>query len=303
MTSAALNTDYVLRTKTFSQHEAERLSADLLGMNSRYSEIKPRLPLGGPDGGRDIEAILDGRQLIWAAAGFRNMVDDGTEDKNWARTKFKADVDRMMKAKPDLTAMAFFTNVAQTPGELNELSAFAATKGITFVDLFSRERIRGELDSIRGLMFRVRYLQIPMTIEEQNAFFEHFGNKLEEAIGKRFEGLEGQLHRVQFELDAQKPLRYLRLVLVLQRPYTADELRRFRFLAEIVPLSGYGQHPKLWLGATDQYEGQGENGNVSMRNVVWASCPEVLLERSLGHDLGRESAQLFAHIDVQGRDP
>jgi hypothetical protein len=40
-----------------------------------------------------------------------------------------------------------------------------------------------------------------------------------------------------------------------------------------------------------------------MRNLVWASSPELLIERSLGQDLGTESAHLYAHIDLEGRGP
>ncbi|MFO0867105.1 MAG: hypothetical protein U0744_21095 [Gemmataceae bacterium] len=229
------DTDYQLRTAALTQHDTERLSADLLRLSSRYTEIKPRLPLGGPDGGRDIEAVLDGHQVLWAASGFRKMVDDGTADKNWLDRKFKTDVDRMLKENPGLKAIAFFTNVHCTPAELKALEVYATSKGMQFVDIFTRERIRLELDSVPGLVYRLRYLRIPMNVEEKNAFFDRFGIQLRSSVNARFDALDSHLRRVQFELDCQKPLRHIRLALRLKDDATPADLVQFRILAQFQP--------------------------------------------------------------------
>ena len=84
-------TEERLRTWALAQEERERMCLGILSLDPRYSNVKPRRPKGGPDGGRDIEAVFSDRTLVWVGVGFRNNAIDSTEDKRWnkwGRTQF-----------------------------------------------------------------------------------------------------------------------------------------------------------------------------------------------------------------------
>ncbi|TMA79926.1 MAG: hypothetical protein E6J74_40395 [Deltaproteobacteria bacterium] len=80
-------TEERLRTWTLGQTERERMCLGLLALDERFSNVRPRRPKGGPDGGRDIEAVLDGSHLVWGGVGFRNNAIDSTDD--WVRILHK----------------------------------------------------------------------------------------------------------------------------------------------------------------------------------------------------------------------
>jgi hypothetical protein len=61
----------------------------VLARDRNYADVCPRRPEGGPDDGRDIQAIRDS-QLCFGAVGFRNNVSDSPQDKTAAKKKFKA---------------------------------------------------------------------------------------------------------------------------------------------------------------------------------------------------------------------
>jgi hypothetical protein len=87
--SNARFTEERLRTWIINQDDKERMCLGILALDARYSNIKPRRPKGGPDGGRDIEAIFDNRKVVWGGVGFRANVTDSKEDKKWVERKFK----------------------------------------------------------------------------------------------------------------------------------------------------------------------------------------------------------------------
>lgn len=58
-------TEERLRTWIVSQVDSERMCLGILALDSRFSNVKPRRPKGGPDGGRDIEAVFDNRETVW----------------------------------------------------------------------------------------------------------------------------------------------------------------------------------------------------------------------------------------------
>src|SRR5580765_3112461 len=61
----------------------ERMCLALLPLLGPYTREQPRRPKGGPDGGRDIEALYQGQILIWGAVGFKNGggLDDSSRDE------------------------------------------------------------------------------------------------------------------------------------------------------------------------------------------------------------------------------
>ena len=92
----------------------------------------PRRPRGDPDGGRDLEAVFDGRSQIWGAIGFRNGACDSAVDKRWVNNKFRKDVDAAKKENPLLDHFVFLTNVDLTPAEVDRLQRHARAAGIVF---------------------------------------------------------------------------------------------------------------------------------------------------------------------------
>ena len=51
----------------------EQMCLAVLAIDKRFSDVRPRNPRGGPDGGRDIEAVFRQAQLAYAAVGFVNQ--------------------------------------------------------------------------------------------------------------------------------------------------------------------------------------------------------------------------------------
>lgn len=172
MSNGSLLTEERLRSWLDSnQVMRERMCIAILALNKNYSDIKPRRPKGGPDGGRDIEAIYKEKHFVYGAVGFRNSANDSSEDKRWVKEKFISDLAAGLKAKPDLSVFTFFTNIDLTPKEVIELEEFAKNKDIKFVDIYYRERIRIELDRDQGFAIRFNYLGIKLTDAEQLACF------------------------------------------------------------------------------------------------------------------------------------
>src|SRR5947207_6752172 len=156
-------TEERLRTWALAQEERERLCLGVLALDPRFSDVKPRRPKGGPDGGRDIEAVFDNREIVWGAVGFRANATDSAEDKLWVTQKIKADVTSAKTANPQLWGFVFFTNVDLTPGDLISLEQLVRENGLSFVEIFYRERLRIVLDSPRGLALRYQHLGISLS--------------------------------------------------------------------------------------------------------------------------------------------
>ncbi len=163
-----------------NQLARERLCQAALSLDQRFRDVRPRHPRGGPDGGRDLEAVFEDARVAFGAVGFLNSVSDSPQDKQAARKKFIADVESALEAEPDLKVFVFFTNVALTIGETNALHEYAVKKGIDVVDVFDRERIRIALDSTDGLAARYQYLNIQLSDAEQAAFFARWGRQVEQ---------------------------------------------------------------------------------------------------------------------------
>jgi hypothetical protein len=217
-----------------NQVQRERMCIALLSLNRKYTNIKPRRPKGGPDGGRDIEALYEEKYTSWGAVGFRNSVSDSPADKRWLKEKFIGDVERATSEKQDLKSFVFFTNVDLTPSEESELVLEAKGRGVIFIDIFYRERLRILLDGPEGLGLRFQYLGISLSDAEQAAFFERFGTQLESLLLRRFDNIDQKLSRIEFLQDCSKLLLNIGIYIELHRDYSSSELGHFRFLIEIV---------------------------------------------------------------------
>ncbi|MDB5318861.1 MAG: hypothetical protein JWN40_492 [Phycisphaerales bacterium] len=253
--SEARLTEERLRTWVLAQADRERLCLALLPMLGGYTDARPRRPKGGPDGARDIEAML-GDLVIWGGVGFRNAVSDSSDDKRWVVKKFREDVTNAQSEMPELTGFVFFTNVDLTPGEVGELVNWATDEGLRHVRVFNRELLRGILDSVRGMQFRLQFLDLPMSTTEQVAFFNSFGADIRasleiqqqllvtqrqlidaqrQLLEAQHQTIDRKLRTVDFRIAAASWLSDFRIALDLGRSYTAEELGHFRILLSLRP--------------------------------------------------------------------
>jgi hypothetical protein len=295
-------TDERLRTHTLGQTNAERLCIDVLGLNRRYSQVKPRRPLGGPDQGRDIEAILDNHTLVWGAVGFQQMVSDTPTEKRAAKRKFRDDLIRAREENENLGGFVFFTNVDLTGTEIHELEADAKSKGVGLVDIYWRERIRRELDSPQGIMYRLRYLDIGMNLEEQQAFFAKYEDQISNLVHERFDTVDRQLERLQFEMDCLKPLETFTLGLVLNKEYQAEELGHFGFLATLGQRETLSPNSGLWIGGVNVYSLQAP-GIVGLQHLLWTRNPDERVDGGEGSGFPSPTSEMYVTVRLLGRGP
>ncbi len=163
-------TDETLRYRPDSNEQRERLCAAVLSLDKRFSRISLRQPKGGPDQGRDIEAVFEDRSLVFGAVSFKNSADDSAKQRREIKSKFQKDLRLALKNKPDLDVFAFFTNVALTTGDRQELER-TLESARPQIEIFHRERLRLALDAPAGFAYRQQYLEILMSDAEQLAFF------------------------------------------------------------------------------------------------------------------------------------
>jgi len=206
----------------------ERMCLALLAIDKRFSDVRPRHPRGGPDGGRDIEAIYRQDQTAYGAVGFINEANDSAEQKRRIEDKFRQDLAAALAADPKPTVFVFFTNLNFTIGEKATLTSEATAAGISHSEIFDRERMRISLDSPDGFAIRFQYLNKPLSPEEQATFFARWGDDIQSVVSTGFQRLERTLNRVLFLQEASDVLDSLRVHYELDREYTAAEIGHFR---------------------------------------------------------------------------
>jgi hypothetical protein len=262
--------------------------------------------MGGPDGGRDIEAVYAGSLIVWGAVGFQNSAHDAPSEKAWVNRKFREDLNRALSEKTDLKGFVFCTNVDLTPGEQSALKDQAVQRGLEFVDVLYRERLRSLLDSPQGLVFRFQYLHLPMTDAEQISFFSHYGSHLEKLVSEGFGAVESKLGRIEFFHDCSKPLMGGSLFVELRRAYTPTELGHFRVLAAILNMHEPDPHPALYLGGRDAYpvhhSGASATTLVGTHSVAWSRNPDEELQGTTFSTMALRTDRLDfgAHLHKRG---
>ena len=215
----------------------ERMCLQVLALDRRFSNVKPRQPKGGPDGGYDLEASFhDGRRAV-AAIGFRNSPVDSATDVRWVRSKFKSDLERSREEAGPFDVFVFFTNVRLTVRARQGLLALGRQLGAAVVEVFDREQIRVTLDSPEGLAARYQYLQIPMSDAEQAAFFSRWGSDLEGLVSRSFAAVDERLRRLEFLHERQGLLASLGFVLSLKESLSIAELPHVRAVMSIARLT------------------------------------------------------------------
>lgn len=207
-----------------NQGMREGLCLALMPLIGPYTQECPRRPKGGPDGGRDIEAIYQGTIPAWGAIGFRNGGGNDNQARKEAADKFEDDLKRALKENAALQCFVFFTNVDLTPSLIDELKGKANKKGVAIVDIVAFEQLRHLLDLPEGLLARLQYLDIPMSKDEQLALIHKFGGQLQNAVSARFDRVEQTLAKMERFLDYQKPLYRFDVYIGLEKPFTSSEI-------------------------------------------------------------------------------
>ena len=179
-------TDISLWDWRYGQTQAERLCADLLQVEG-FSEIDPQCPLGGPDDRKDILCVRE--RSKWVGAVYFPPTRQKFKD---VKDKFNYDFKGVERHKAD--AFVFLTNQQITPGERAELVQEVAPVPC---EVYHQERIRSLLDSPKGYGFRLEYLRIPMTLEEQQSLW----STLKDDITIRLTQQESQLLDLHRKID------------------------------------------------------------------------------------------------------
>jgi len=211
-----------------NQLHREQMCLAVLKIDRRFSNVHSRHPRGGPDGARDIEAMLDGVLRVFGAVGFVNQASDSKPHKHAAKKKFRDDLAAALKQHPKPESFIFFTNVNLTVVEEDDLVAHAKSLGLAHAEVFDRERIRIALDSPDGLSIRFQYLKLSMSETEQAAFFARWGDDIQAVIADGFGRIEQSLNRIQFLQESMAYLSNFTAVLQLDREYAGHEIGHFR---------------------------------------------------------------------------
>ena len=272
-----------------NQPQRERLCLHLLPLLGAYTCVTPRRPKGGPDGARDIQAIFDGTLEIWGAVGFQNSADDSAKNKTWIKKKFQDDLKAALGTNSTLKGFLFFTNIDMTPKEQSELTTIAAQSGIEHTQIFYRERLRQMLDSSAGWGYRLQYLAIPMSLEEQITFIDKLQMAREKELAElnvRQEEIGKQIQRLEFLNECLRPVLDMITVIKLKRAFTASELGHFRVAIQVVrEEDGLPVGTSIFVGGRDSYCVAQQNGKdtkvFGTKTLAWTTKPDNILYQTI----------------------
>ena len=246
-------TDIRLRIKLDgNQPDREQMCRSVLALDPHYSDVRPRHPSGGPDGGRDIEAVFDNERIAYGAVGFHNGANDSNEQKKRIRSKFSSDLRSALAAKPDLKVFAFLTNLHFTMGEQSKMKEEARKAGIDHCDILDRDRLRIELDSPSGFFVRFQYLGIPLSEAEQASFLSRYGDRIQEVVSTGFQRIERTLDRILFLHEAGNILDGIYVRFQLKETYPADEIGHFRAFVSVHLRAIKHDILAIWFGSSDK---------------------------------------------------
>lgn len=225
-----------------NQLHREQLCLAILALDKRFTNVRPRHPRGGPDGGRDIEAQFRGTELAYGAVGFVNQAADIEEKQRIIRAKFGNDLESAWSANPRPSVFVFFTNVNFTVGEKSALVDHAHRVGFSVCEILDRERLRIALDSPDGFAARFQFLSIPMSDAEQASFFSKWGDEIQSLIATGFQEVHATLAQLLFLQEATHPIEGIHVQFNLDREYDASEIGHFRAFWSL-----YLREPKLGI--------------------------------------------------------
>jgi hypothetical protein len=200
----------------------------ILSIDQRYSDVRPRHPRGGRDGGRDLEAVYREAQIAYGAVGFVNQANDSSEQKKNIREKFISDLKSALSSNNELNVFVFFTNINLTIGEKDALINIARASNINHCEILDRERIRISLDSPDGFSIRFQYLNIPLSEAEQASFFAQWGDDIQQVISSGFKNIENGINRLLFLEESSNPIHHFTISFELKDKYPAETIGHFR---------------------------------------------------------------------------
>jgi fido (protein-threonine AMPylation protein) len=184
------STEAAVREWRYGNTQAERLCADLLHLES-FQDVDPQHPLGGPDGLKDVLCKRNGKN--WIVAAYFPPTHPSFQE---IQTKFDHDF-AGVKAN-NAEGFAFFVNQPLTIGERQDLLSHA---NFVRVEIYHLERIRSLLDSPKGCGVRLQYLRIPMTEEEQLAFWSAMNYNVVQMLSESEWRRDAQMRAVDDKLD------------------------------------------------------------------------------------------------------
>ena len=235
-----------------NQPHRDQMCLALLANDRRFSSVTPRQPYGGPDGGRDIEALYDKREKTFGAVGFINQANDSPTQKARLKRKFQTDLKRALEVESRLKVFIFFTNIQFTTIEKENLTNIARKSGITICEVWDRERLRIALDTTEGFCIRFQYLAMPLSEEEQASFFARWGTDIQSVISTGFQEVEKKLNQIVFYQEAREILRSLTVKIQLNNTYTSDVIGHFRIFCDIEIIQPHCELARIILGASDK---------------------------------------------------
>lgn len=284
----ATDTDIRLRSWLDSnQRDREQMCRAVLALDTHYSDVRPRHPLGGPDGGRDIEATYDNSREAYGAVGFTNSANDSDEQKKQIRKKFKEDLTSALAANPQLKVFVFLTNLHFTMSEQNAMKKEAKERGIEHCDVLARERIRIELDSPNGFFIRFQYLSIPLSESEQASFLSKYGTQIQDVVTSGFQRVEKTLNRLLFLSEANDILDSLTFRFVLKESYPASAIGHLRAFVYLSLREIKYDIFCIWFGTSDRAD--------RFRDGIKRDMQPGIAQ-------GRSSGQWEQHIKMPGKD-
>jgi hypothetical protein len=203
--------------------QAERLAAAILRL-SGYEGIDPQAPIGGPDGGKDILCTKGG--VTWTGAIYFPPTPVGFGS---IKKKFLAD---LAKTATGNRGFVFVTNRSLTVTQRATLEALG-TKASKEVDIFHLERLRALLDAPRGYGVRLQFLGLPMTIEDQLAWFSEADDRVLNAVNINTRELLSIKTMIQSMAQNSADIVRTMSVLGLVPPPTPDLLSTANFASAI----------------------------------------------------------------------
>jgi fido (protein-threonine AMPylation protein) len=185
-------TETALREWRYGTTQAERLCAAILHIEG-YSNVDPQHPLGGPDGVKD---VLCRRGITSFVAGV--FFPTTTPSESEILSKFKGDLEGV--PRNGARGFAFFVNQSLSIAKRAELAEAGRSKA-EVVEIYHLERLRSLLDSPRGCGARLEYLRIPMTPEEQFAYWNSSSSETNLRLERVERILESTLPVIKYSLD------------------------------------------------------------------------------------------------------
>ena len=235
-----------------NQLHREQMCRAVLAIDKRFTDVRPRHPRGGKDGGRDIEAIYSGNLKAYGAVGFVNQANDSKEQKKQIISKFKSDLTSALRSEPKPEVFIFLTNLNLTISEKNELIKIAKESNFIYCDILDRERIRIALDSADGFSIRFQYLMIPLSETEQASFFAKWGDDIQSVISSGFQRIEKTLHRLLFLQESIDAMSHLTISFELEREFEAEEIGHFRAFCSLFLKEPKHKILRIEFGSSDK---------------------------------------------------